>query len=71
MGAEPGVVLKTRTGAVWFIHPDRSRTLLHPCDAPDVDLHGNVALTLRQQRQDGPVLQWIERRNTEHARVAA
>jgi hypothetical protein len=43
---------------------------LTDADAPALTLLGRLDLYEAQWRADGDVFTWIERRNTEHARVA-
>jgi hypothetical protein len=65
-----GMAIRDSHGAVWFRGEDASLTLLHDCDQVALDLHGRCDLAREQAERDGPLYQWIEARNTEHARVA-
>jgi hypothetical protein len=67
-----GVALRDATGAVSF-RTERTglwQTLTN-ADAPRLTLCGRVDLADAQQVTDGNGYAWIERRNTEHACVAA
>ena len=67
-----GVALREATGTVSFrTESTGAWQPLTNADAPRLTLCGRVDLADAQQVADGNVYQWVERRNTEHARVAA
>jgi hypothetical protein len=68
----PGVALRNHVGRVHFAD-DATRTWreLTNADAPRLTLCGRIDVYEAQWRADGDIFRWIERRNTEHARVAA
>jgi len=68
----PGVALRDPAGRVHFAD-DATQTWreLVDADAPRLTLCGRIDLAEAQRLADGNVFAWIERRNTEHARVAA
>jgi hypothetical protein len=67
-----GMAMRTQTNDVWFRHDATGQwQQLFDSDIPDLTLHGRVDLAAAQAVADGDVYTWIERRNTEHARVAA
>lgn len=67
-----GIALRDHTGRVSFLDDALSvwRTLTD-ADAPALTLLGRIDIYEAQWRADGDLFTWIERRNTEHARVAA
>ena len=67
-----GVALRDATGSVSFrTESTGAWQTLTNADAPRLTLCGRVDLADAQQVTDGNVYAWVERRNTEHARVAA
>jgi hypothetical protein len=68
----PGVALRTPDRRVHFAD-DATQTWreLTDADAPVLTLCGRIDVFEAQWLADGPVYAWVERRNTEHARVAA
>jgi hypothetical protein len=66
-----GTAIRASHGAAWFQGEDDSLTLLHDCDQVALELHGRCDLAREQAEADGPLYQWIEARNTEHARPVA
>jgi hypothetical protein len=67
-----GMALRDAAGTVSFRTDSTGlwQTLTN-ADAPRLTLCGRVDLADAQQVTDGDVYAWVERRNTEHARVAA
>jgi hypothetical protein len=67
-----GIALRTADGLVFFqSEATGTWTQLYDADAPRLTLCGRVDLADAQRLADGNVFAWIERRNTEHAKVAA
>ena len=67
-----GIALRGATGTVSFRTDSTGLwQVLTNADAPRLTLCGRVDLAEAQRLADGNVYAWIERRNTEHARVAA
>ena len=67
-----GVALRDAAGVVSFrTESTGTWQVLGDADAPRLTLCGRVDLAEAQKLADGNVYAWVERRCTEHARVAA